>query len=178
MKKWYSVQLNSEEAKTERRFLKKNNIKLETQGCGSLVHFEIYCTEEDAKIIDEYIDNIPYCQGRKPLFFMLKFHAGIIYQFTKISYLNIHAVFLNKNSSYINWYNIPKTLERAFSIFFSKLLIGILFHEFTNEILSYIYMDFYIKILSYIILLVFLEYYSCCFLKVEIYKNGILFLFL
>lgn len=68
MKKWYSVQLNSEEAKTVRWFLKKNNIKFETSGCGSLVHFEIYCTEEDAKIIDEYIDNIPYCQGRKPLF--------------------------------------------------------------------------------------------------------------
>lgn len=61
MKKWYSVQLNSEEAKTVRWFLKKNNIKFETSGCGFLVHFEIYCTEEDVKIIDEYIDNIPYC---------------------------------------------------------------------------------------------------------------------
>ena len=38
-------------------------------------------------------------------FFMLKFK--LVY-YTKISCLNIHAVFLNKNSSYINWYNIPK----------------------------------------------------------------------
>lgn len=81
--------------------------------------------------------------------FHAKIQAGIIYQFTKISYLNIHAVFLNKNSSYTNWYNIPKTLEQISPLFFSKFFVGILFHEFINEILSYTYTVFYIKILIF-----------------------------
>ena len=57
MKRWYNVELFDEvEINSLRLFLFSIGAKFETSGCGKGVHFEIYCNEFTAKMIDDYIN--------------------------------------------------------------------------------------------------------------------------
>ena len=62
--KWYFIELpyfsdiTKNDADRFKQWLHNNNIKFETSGAGSYLHFEIYATLDQVKIIDKALDEI------------------------------------------------------------------------------------------------------------------------
>lgn len=58
MKKWYSVELNHEQAENLKAFLKENQIYFEPSACYNLIHFEIKMDGAEAKMVNDYLENL------------------------------------------------------------------------------------------------------------------------
>lgn len=58
MKKWYSVELNHDEAENLKVFLKENQIYFEPSSCFNLIHFEIKMDEAEVKMVNDYLENL------------------------------------------------------------------------------------------------------------------------
>lgn len=58
MKQWYNVELNHEDAKKLKFFLKSNNIYFEPSSCYNLIHFEIKLDEAGKKLVDEFLETL------------------------------------------------------------------------------------------------------------------------
>ena len=58
MRTWYSVELNHEQAENLKAFLKANQIYYEPSACFNLIHFEIKMDEAEAKMVNDYLENL------------------------------------------------------------------------------------------------------------------------
>lgn len=58
MKKWYSVELNKDNAEKFKVFLKLNGIYYEPSSCYNLIHFEIKADAREAKLVDDFLETL------------------------------------------------------------------------------------------------------------------------
>lgn len=58
MKKFYSVELNKEDAEKLKVFLKSAGIYYEPSSCYSLIHFEVKVDETELKAVNEFLDTL------------------------------------------------------------------------------------------------------------------------
>ena len=59
MKKWRNVELKKgNESELFRRFLRENGFKYEPSSCFDYIHFEIFCDEEEANVINGFLSNL------------------------------------------------------------------------------------------------------------------------
>ena len=58
LKSWYNVELRRIDADELREVLSKSGTKYETSEAGELIHFEICCTADRAKSINELLQTI------------------------------------------------------------------------------------------------------------------------
>ena len=56
--KWYNVEITPIMGVDLRYFLRNNNITFETSGCDGLVHFEILASQEQATMINSFLDTL------------------------------------------------------------------------------------------------------------------------
>ena len=57
MKRWMWFETLFRSLKDELRdFLQENNIQYELSGCGVGWHFEVLCSEDEQRLIDEFLD--------------------------------------------------------------------------------------------------------------------------
>lgn len=56
MKKWYSVELNKDDAEKFKVFLKLNGIYYEPSSCYNLIHFEIKADAKEVKLVDDFLE--------------------------------------------------------------------------------------------------------------------------
>ena len=56
--KWYNVELTPLSSVDLKQFLHDNKVTFETSGCAGLVHFEIYATQTQAKMINTFLDTL------------------------------------------------------------------------------------------------------------------------
>ena len=56
--KWFSMELSKIEWALIRPILKSLDCTYEASGCGTLVHVEVYCTDDVAAAIDAEIDRL------------------------------------------------------------------------------------------------------------------------
>ena len=58
MKRFYSVELNKEDAEKLKSYLKDNGIYFEPSACYNLIHFEIKVNEEELKKVNGFLENL------------------------------------------------------------------------------------------------------------------------
>lgn len=58
MRKFYSVELNKEDAEKLKAYLRVNGIYFEPSSCYNLVHFEIKVNEAELKKVDTFLENL------------------------------------------------------------------------------------------------------------------------
>ena len=58
MKKWYSVELNKDEAEKMKTYLKANGIYFEPSSCYNLIHFEIKADEKEIKKVGDFLETL------------------------------------------------------------------------------------------------------------------------
>lgn len=58
LRKWYSVELNKDDAAMFNEFLKGNSIKFEPSEAYNLIHFECYMTFEELYLANKWLDNL------------------------------------------------------------------------------------------------------------------------
>lgn len=58
MKKFYSVELNKEDAEKSKVFLKSKGIYFEPSSCYNLIHFEVKVDETELKVVNEFLDTL------------------------------------------------------------------------------------------------------------------------
>ena len=56
--KWYSVELNREDADLFNRYLKESNIKFEPSEAYNLIHFECYMTFKELYLAKKWLDGL------------------------------------------------------------------------------------------------------------------------
>lgn len=58
MKRFYSVELNKEDAEKLKVYLKENGIYFEPSACYNLVHFEIKVDEAELEKVNKFLEEI------------------------------------------------------------------------------------------------------------------------
>ena len=58
MKKYYSVELNKDNAEKLKVFLKAEGIYFEPSSCYNLIHFEIKADEKELKAVNNFLKNL------------------------------------------------------------------------------------------------------------------------
>ena len=58
MEKYYSVELNKDDAEELKTFLKSNGIYFEPSSCYNLIHFEIKVDEVELKRVSDFLENL------------------------------------------------------------------------------------------------------------------------
>ncbi len=58
MKRFYSVELNKEDAEKLKVYLKENGIYFEPSACYNLVHFEIKVNEAELAKVNAFLENL------------------------------------------------------------------------------------------------------------------------
>lgn len=56
--KYYNIELTPLSSVDLKQFLHDNKITFETSGCGDLVHFEIYATQDQKNMINSFLDTL------------------------------------------------------------------------------------------------------------------------
>ena len=56
MRKYFSVELNKEDAEKLKVFLKRKGIYYEPSSCYNLIHFEVKVDEEELKMVDDFLE--------------------------------------------------------------------------------------------------------------------------
>lgn len=56
--KYYNIELSPLASVDLRYFLKENNITFETSACYGLIHFEILASQEQATMINSFLDTL------------------------------------------------------------------------------------------------------------------------
>lgn len=58
MRRWLSCELSRDEWEQVRTFVQKNDIKYEASGVGALVHAEVYVSEVETRMVNDFIDTL------------------------------------------------------------------------------------------------------------------------
>lgn len=58
MRRWLSCELSRDEWEKVRTFVQKNDIKYEASGVGVLVHAEVYVSEAETRMVNDFIDTL------------------------------------------------------------------------------------------------------------------------
>ena len=58
MKRWLSCELSHDEWTKVRTFVLLNSIKYEASGVGALVHAEMYVSEAETRMVNDFIDTL------------------------------------------------------------------------------------------------------------------------
>ena len=56
--RYYNIELTPLSSVDLKQFLHDNKITFETSGCGDLVHFEIYATQDQKNMINSFLDTL------------------------------------------------------------------------------------------------------------------------
>ena len=58
MKKFYSVELNKDDAEKLKHYLKSSGIYYEPSSCYNLIHFEVKADEAELKMVNEFLETL------------------------------------------------------------------------------------------------------------------------
>ena len=58
MRRWLSCELSRDEWEKVRTFVQKNDIKYEASGVGVLVNAEVYVSEAETRMVNDFIDTL------------------------------------------------------------------------------------------------------------------------